>query len=71
MHATVAGVVMGLLTPATPMQSELEASAVVDTLENRRELNAAEVRAAAAAIKESVPLTERLIDVLHPLDWVT
>ncbi len=65
-HATIAGVVMGLLTPATPMQSEFEASAVVDRLENRRELDAAEVRAAAAAIKESVPLTERLIDVLHP-----
>ena len=65
-HATLAGVVMGLLTPASPLQSDLEASAVVDTLENRSELNAAEVRAVAAAIKQSVPLSERLIDMLHP-----
>ena len=32
-HATIAGVVMGLLTPARPIQTELEAEEVVDVLE--------------------------------------
>ena len=35
-HATIAGVVMGLLTPARPIQTELEAEELVDVLENRR-----------------------------------
>ena len=35
-HATIAGVVMGLLTPARPIQTELEAEQIVDVLEGRR-----------------------------------
>ena len=34
-HATIAGVVMGLLTPARPIQTELEAEEIVDVLEAR------------------------------------
>ena len=34
-HATIAGVVMGLLTPARPIQTELEAEQIVDVLEGR------------------------------------
>jgi NhaA family Na+:H+ antiporter len=65
-HATIAGVVMGLLTPARPLQSELDAEAIVDVLENRAELSADDVRATAGAIRESVSTCERLIDALHP-----
>ena len=65
-HATIAGVVMGLLTPATPLQSDLEAEAVVDMLENRDDLSVEDVRATAAAIKESIAVSDRLIDLLHP-----
>jgi Na+:H+ antiporter, NhaA family len=65
-HATIAGVAMGLLTPARPRQTEVEAEAIVDVLENRQELSVEEVRSAAALIKGSVSDCDRLIDALHP-----
>jgi NhaA family Na+:H+ antiporter len=65
-NATIAGVVMGLLTPAVPRQTDLEADDVVDVLENRDDLHAADVRMAAWAIRGSVSACDRLIDVLHP-----
>ena len=65
-HATIAGVVMGLLTPAVPRQTDLEADEVVDVLENRPELHASDVRMAAYAIRGSVSACDRLIDGLHP-----
>jgi NhaA family Na+:H+ antiporter len=65
-HATIAGVVMGLLTPAVPRQTDLEADEVVDVLENRPELHASDVRMTAYAIRGSVSACDRLIDALHP-----
>ncbi|MEO6627492.1 MAG: Na+/H+ antiporter NhaA [Aquihabitans sp.] len=65
-HATLAGVAMGLLTPATPFLPELEAEEVVDTLENQSELSAVDVRRVGYLIGESVPLTDRLLNLLHP-----
>jgi Na+:H+ antiporter, NhaA family len=65
-HATITGVVMGLLTPATPMQTDLEADQFVDVLENRRDLHAADVHEAATLIRHSVSACDRLIDGLHP-----
>jgi NhaA family Na+:H+ antiporter len=65
-HATIAGVVMGLLTPAVPRQTSLEADDVVDVLENRADLHAADVRQVAWAIRGSVSPCDRLIDLLHP-----
>jgi len=64
-HATVAGVVMGLLTPARPIQTELEAEQIVDVLEGR-DLRAEDVRATATLIRGSVSACDRLIDALHP-----
>ncbi len=64
-HATIAGVVMGVLTPARPLQSGPEAETVVDILEHR-ELSVEEVRATAVAVKESVSVCDRLIELLHP-----
>ena len=53
-HATIAGVVMGLLTPARPMQSDLEAEELVSVLENDDDIRADEVRATAILIRGSV-----------------
>jgi NhaA family Na+:H+ antiporter len=65
-HATVAGVVMGLLTPARPQQTALEAEEIVNVLENRSDLGVADVRATASAIRGSVSACDRLIELLHP-----
>ena len=65
-HATIAGVVLGLLTPARPAQTALEADEIVDLLENRSDLRADEVRATARLISGSVSACDRLIDALHP-----
>jgi NhaA family Na+:H+ antiporter len=65
-HATIAGVIMGLLTPARPIQTELEAEEIVDVLENRADLRVDDVRAVATLIRGSVSPCDRLIDALHP-----
>lgn len=65
-HATIAGVIMGLLTPARPVQSELEAEELVEVLDNDNDIHADEVRATAALIRGSVSACDRLIEGLHP-----
>lgn len=65
-HATIAGVIMGLATPARPSQTELEAEEIVDVLEHEPDLRAEDIGATATAIKGSVSACDRLIDVLHP-----
>ena len=65
-HATVTGVVLGLLTPARPIQSELKAEELVNVLENDEDIRADEVRATATLIRGSVSACDRLIDALHP-----
>ena len=65
-HATIAGVIMGLLTPARPAQAELEAEELVDVLQNDDDIRADEVRATATLIRGSVSACDRLIDALHP-----
>jgi len=65
-HATIAGVVMGLFTPARPRLREADANQVVDALENRADLDASEVHATAVLIKASVSACDRSIDALHP-----
>jgi Na+:H+ antiporter, NhaA family len=65
-HATIAGVVLGVLTPARPAQTVLEAEEIVDVLETRGDLRADDVRATATLIRGSVSACDRLIDALHP-----
>jgi NhaA family Na+:H+ antiporter len=65
-HATIAGVVMGLLAPAQPRQTAIEAEEVVDVIADRGDVSAADVRVAAWAIRGSVSTCDRLIDLLHP-----
>ena len=65
-HATIAGVIMGVLTPARPIQSELEAEELVNVLESDDDIGAHEVRATAILIRGSVSPCDRMIDGLHP-----
>lgn len=65
-HATIAGVALGLLTPARPLMSELEADRIADHLSTDPDVTAAEVRAIGFAIRESIAPTERLAHLLHP-----
>lgn len=65
-HATIAGVVMGVLMPAKPFQTELESEHFIEVLENRSDLGVGDVRAAATLLRGSVSACDRLIDSLHP-----
>ena len=65
-HATIAGVVLGLLTPARPFQTDVQVEQIVDVLENRPELSPDHVRSTAALITGSISPCDRLIDALHP-----
>ncbi|MDP9070269.1 MAG: Na+/H+ antiporter NhaA [Actinomycetota bacterium] len=63
-HATIAGVALGLLTPARPLVSGRDAEHL---LQHRGgDGGAGEARQTAFVVRESVPLVERLQDLLHP-----
>ncbi|HEX9258568.1 MAG TPA: Na+/H+ antiporter NhaA, partial [Acidimicrobiales bacterium] len=68
-HATIAGVVLGLLTPARPFMPEPAAEEIVDSLEQRQSLSAEDVREVSLRISDSVSVAERLEFALHP--WVS
>ncbi len=68
-HATIAGVVLGLLTPARPLQPPSETRAHLDKLEGESALaqrGPREVRATAFLIRESMSVAERLEHAIHP-----
>ena len=65
-HATIAGVVIGLLTPVRPLQPEMETEAIIDTLEQRADLTAEDVHNVSLQVKESVAIGERAERALHP-----
>jgi len=65
-HATIAGVALGLLAPARPLLGPHAAAAVADELSDDSEVTVAEVRAASSRLRESVSVAERLRDILHP-----
>jgi NhaA family Na+:H+ antiporter len=65
-HATIAGVALGLLTPARPLMPEVDADRVAGELSGDSAVSAAEVRDISFRIRESVPVAERLQDLLHP-----
>ena len=66
-HATIAGVILGLITPARPFQPEIEAETIVDRLGGPRpDLRAEDVRETSLLIRESVPISERIEHALHP-----
>jgi len=65
-HATIAGVVIGFLTPTRPLRPSVDADGIAARLESQAELSAAEVKHASFLIRESVPVDQRLMDLLHP-----
>jgi NhaA family Na+:H+ antiporter len=65
-HATIAGVAIGLITPARPLLSEPEAENIADRLSSDTEVTADEVREISFELRESVSVAERVGDLLHP-----
>jgi NhaA family Na+:H+ antiporter len=65
-HATIAGVALGLLTPAIPLQKEVAPDDVVGTVVDPSDLNAAGARRATLYVRESVSVAERLETLIHP-----
>lgn len=65
-HATIAGVALGLLTPATPLQREVKPEEIVGTVVDPEDLDAPKVRRASLYVRESVSVAERLETLLHP-----
>ena len=65
-HATIAGVALGLLTPATPLQRKVEPSEIVGSVVEPHDLNAASARRASLYVRESVSVAERLQTLIHP-----
>ncbi len=65
-HATIAGVALGLLTPAIPLQREVKPDEIVGTVVDPKDLDAAGVRRASLFVRESVSVAERLETLIHP-----
>ncbi|MDY7102037.1 MAG: Na+/H+ antiporter NhaA [Actinomycetota bacterium] len=69
-HATIAGVVLGLLTPTSPLVREPTAERVNDIVGNGHggdhHDQVSRVEQATKELRESVPVGERLIHALHP-----
>lgn len=68
-HATIAGVALGLATPAKPQQSKEEGLEALEWLRNKGEnIYPVDVRLAAMEIRESqVSVAERIQSALHPI----
>jgi NhaA family Na+:H+ antiporter len=67
-HATIAGVILGLITPAKPLMPESEAHDIDDVIRRavRGDASAPVVRRANFELKERISVVNRLEDVLHP-----
>lgn len=65
-HATIAGVALGLLAPARAFLPEIDADRIADELSADKAVTAAEVRDISFRVRESIPVTERLQGFLHP-----
>lgn len=67
-HATVAGVLLGFITPAKPIQSRQQARKWVEWLRDKNdEIMAVDVNYAAFHMKEAHSVAERIGMSLHPL----
>jgi Na+:H+ antiporter, NhaA family len=65
-HATLAGVAIGLLTPARPLLPPVDADRIADRLSADTHVTADDVRAVSFRLREAIPVTQRLQDLLHP-----
>ncbi len=66
-HATLAGVAIGLITPAVPLLREDVARGYAQRALNDRHLDSEELSRLRFLLGESVPVVERLQTALHPL----
>jgi Na+:H+ antiporter, NhaA family len=66
-HATLAGVAIGLLAPATPLLKEEVAREFAARALEDRQLDADELARLRFLLQESVSVVERLIGTLHPV----
>lgn len=66
-HATLAGVAIGLLAPATPLLEERVSREYARTALRDNTLDPDELARLRFLLKESVSVVERLISTLHPL----
>ena len=65
-HATIAGVALGLLCPARPLLPEADAAVIADELSADENVSVSEIRTISFRLRESVSVAERLQDLLHP-----
>ncbi len=65
-HATIAGVALGLVTPARAFLPEVDADRIADELSADQHVTAGEVRSISFRLRESIPVTEHLQNLLHP-----
>jgi NhaA family Na+:H+ antiporter len=65
-HATIAGVALGLLAPARPLLPASAATAITAELSEDQAVTLDEVRRASFRLRESVSVAERMQDALHP-----
>ena len=66
-HATIAGVVLGLITPAKPLQSEDDARRWANWLQMQDLIHLDDVRRVGFHIRESQPVSLRIEEMLHPI----
>jgi NhaA family Na+:H+ antiporter len=66
-HATIAGVVLGLITPAKPLQSEDEARSWARWLQMQDHIHTDDVRRVGFHLRESQPVSLRIEELLHPI----
>ena len=66
-HATIAGVILGLITPAKPLQSDEDTRTIARWLRDKPEVFPVDVQYANFRIRESVSVAERLESSIHPI----
>ena len=66
-HATIAGVVLGLITPAKPLQSEEDARRWAKWLQMQDVVDLDDVRRVGFHLRESQPVSLRIEELLHPI----
>lgn len=65
-HATIAGVALGLVTPARPLLRAPQADQIADRLSPDPEVSVEDVRHVSFELRESVSVAERVGALLHP-----
>jgi NhaA family Na+:H+ antiporter len=65
-HATLAGVALGLVTPARPLLGQVQAEQIAGQLSDDTEVTTEDVQRVSFALRESLSVAERVGALLHP-----